>query len=202
MGDTKRCPRCGLDLPITSFNFRSKSKGTRQSYCRSCSNASWRDWYSKPGNKDHHLQVLRARRKRRIARNKALVEKLKSVPCADCGLRYPIAAMDFDHLEDTEELISKLVYTVGVKRLLMEIAECEVVCANCHRIRTARRSARRAVAEARGLPSSYHGLWRSLVSARRLGRRGRRFESDQPDSSVSRRRHASHLGLELPNRYN
>ena len=29
----------------------------------------------------------------------------------------------------------------------------------------------------------YSGLWRSLVSARRLGRRGRRFESDQPDSS-------------------
>jgi hypothetical protein len=27
------------------------------------------------------------------------------------------------------------------------------------------------------------GMWRSLVSARRLGRRGRRFESGHPDGS-------------------
>lgn len=36
------------------------------------------------------------------------------------------------------------------------------------------------------IPSAFFGLWRSLVSARRLGRRGRRFKSDQPDSPQDR----------------
>lgn len=60
-------------------------------------------------------------------------------PCADYGGRFPIEAMDFDHLEDKQALISKLVYTAGTGRLVEEIAKCEVVCSNCHRVRTSRR---------------------------------------------------------------
>jgi hypothetical protein len=139
MSDLKLCGSCGESLPLSEFNFRSRAQGTYQSYCRTCANASWRRWYSKPANKRKHLETLRRRRKKRIARNKAIVEELKSQPCVDCGRSYPIEAMDFDHLEDKEELISKLVYTAGTERLLSEIAKCEVVCSNCHRVRTARR---------------------------------------------------------------
>jgi len=47
--------------------------------------------------------------------------------------------MDFDHLGGKEALISKLVFQSGIERLEKELAKCEVVCANCHRIRTTAR---------------------------------------------------------------
>ena len=139
MPEQKTCGSCGQALPLSSFSFKNRSRGTRQSYCRECANEAWRRWYEKPANKAHHLRVLNERRKRRIERNRRLVAELKSVPCRDCGGKFPTEAMDFDHLDDKEALISQLVYTAGTERLLTEVRKCEVVCANCHRIRTTRR---------------------------------------------------------------
>jgi hypothetical protein len=55
--------------------------------------------------------------------------------------------LEFDHLEEKTASISKLVSCAATARSLdAEIARCEVVCANCHRRRTARRGGwRRAV---------------------------------------------------------
>ena len=46
--------------------------------------------------------------------------------------------MDFDHLRDKKFNISN---SMGMPEaaLLAEIAKCEVVCSNCHRIRTEKR---------------------------------------------------------------
>jgi hypothetical protein len=47
--------------------------------------------------------------------------------------------MDFDHIGPKRNEVSQLVYVSGTEALLEEIKRCEVVCANCHRIRTVRR---------------------------------------------------------------
>lgn len=44
--------------------------------------------------------------------------------------------MDFDHLSDKTSSINKLVTNGSMKKLLVEIAKCEIVCSNCHRSRT------------------------------------------------------------------
>jgi hypothetical protein len=59
--------------------------------------------------------------------------------CADCGLRNPLhpEIYDFDHLPGSgKEFNVSQMLTKSWKRLLMEIEKCEVVCSNCHRIRT------------------------------------------------------------------
>lgn len=66
---------------------------------------------------------------------RTLLNTYKSVPCADCGCTYPPYVMDFDHLSDKKFLISKC-YKTNIHRLMEEISKCEVVCSNCHRIRT------------------------------------------------------------------
>lgn len=60
--------------------------------------------------------------------------------CVDCGYNAHPAALDFDHLPGTEKLY-RVCTMAGMSRKLIdaEIAKCEVVCANCHRIRTAER---------------------------------------------------------------
>lgn len=89
-------------------------------------------------NKDRIAAYNRDRRDRR----QVVIDELKSVPCADCGGRFPPACMDFDHVGEKTFQIATA-YTRSLATVLAEIAKCEVVCANCHRIRTARRLVRK-----------------------------------------------------------
>lgn len=72
-------------------------------------------------------------------RNLAYVYTFKDVPCADCGGKFPPVCMDFDHVRGTKKFnMAKAVHR-SLKAIDEEIAKCDVVCSNCHRIRTASR---------------------------------------------------------------
>jgi len=63
--------------------------------------------------------------------------------CVDCGFDNPIA-LEFDHrdhLGKKRQGISQMVAeaNVSVETLPIEIAKCEVRCANCHRLVTSER---------------------------------------------------------------
>jgi len=99
----------------------------------------------------HHLHV-EARRKSLSRQRKARkgmrvwVKELKeSTPCTDCGQFFPHYVMDFDHVRGTKiENVSKLYRGLGgKKKIIEEIEKCEIVCSNCHRIRTHERSVRK-----------------------------------------------------------
>jgi hypothetical protein len=78
----------------------------------------------------------------RQRRNQDAVNAAKSGPCVDCGRKFPLECMDLDHvLERGPKLfnLSKL----GARKLenvLAEIAKCDLVCSNCHRLRTFERA--------------------------------------------------------------
>ena len=138
-----RCPRCDRDLPLGSFDFRDAEKTRIQSYCRERAKAAWRDWYSKDGNRERHCRLVGKRRRARIGRHRVMVQEFKQLPCADCGKTFPPEVMDFDHIREKRLEVSRLLYVSGTAALLEEIGKCEVVCANCHRIRTKRRPTER-----------------------------------------------------------
>lgn len=80
------------------------------------------------------LGNLKRRRKLREISNKH-----KDRPCADCGLRYPPYVMDLDHqpgFEKTANVARMISAGYAESRVREELEKCEVVCANCHRIRT------------------------------------------------------------------
>jgi hypothetical protein len=67
----------------------------------------------------------------------------------DCGEGDPVV-LDFDHVRGEKLFsVSKGLTDRSFDTLVAEMAKCEVVCANCHRRRTARRAgfARAAVAQ-------------------------------------------------------
>ena len=58
----------------------------------------------------------------------------------DCGGRFEPWMMDFDHRDPMQKLFSLVAENVYLKSrsvLEAEVAKCDVICANCHRIRTA-----------------------------------------------------------------
>lgn len=45
--------------------------------------------------------------------------------------------MDFDHLGDKKTNIARLVNSeASIKTIKIELSKCELVCSNCHRLRT------------------------------------------------------------------
>ena len=128
----KTCPRCGKRKRLTSF-YRKGADG-RQSYCRKCNNESRAAYYQE--NKARY-KLNKQRLKSKLADE---INALKAnTPCADCRKRFPPVAMDFDHLEGSTKSgnVSTLIHTLQSRVVVMrEIEKCEIVCANCHRVRT------------------------------------------------------------------
>lgn len=86
-----------------------------------------------------------ARKRERHAENAAALRKLKEVPCKDCGQRFPHYVMDFDHVPERGEKVRDIASLAGSRKvtapsLVAEIAKCDIVCANCHKIRTYHRN--------------------------------------------------------------
>ena len=74
---------------------------------------------------------------RKFADFKAVINKLKDVPCADCGQKFPPCAMDYDHkVGEIKSFNVGTGYSYTIVNVIKEIDKCDVVCANCHRIRT------------------------------------------------------------------
>ena len=133
---TLHCSRCRQFLPADAFPREGPKKAGRpNAWCKRCHSQYNRNYFkAHPG--------LYARRKRERARRlAAFIRNLKEGrPCADCGASYPYFVMDFDHVGAKRFAISKApTHALSVKRLLEEIDRCELVCANCHRVRTWKR---------------------------------------------------------------
>jgi hypothetical protein len=133
------CGRCRRLLPLSAFHQRSDRPGKPQSYCKPCRSAYHREWYARSYAR-HRANVAELKRRYR-QENKQLLAAAKAVPCADCGGRFPTRAMDFDHVRGVKrgnvaQMVKDAASPVAVRA---EIAKCDVVCANCDRIRTEQR---------------------------------------------------------------
>lgn len=79
-----------------------------------------------------------ANNKLKTRRMREYIEKVKSVPCLDCGVEYPSYVMDFDHRPGVKKLsnVGRMMTCGSWTKLLAEIDKCDIVCSNCHRERT------------------------------------------------------------------
>lgn len=119
-----RCARCGRCEPEVEFAPGDGPNGKRY-WCRPCVAAANRKRYEKV---------------------RAFIDPIKLVSgCVDCGFKAHPAALDFDHLPGHVKSFNLGSVNDILRRprseVLAEIAKCEVVCSNCHRIRTVTRGA-------------------------------------------------------------
>jgi len=76
---------------------------------------------------------------KRVHDRRKLIDNIKlSSGCLHCGYNSHAVALDFDHLNPSEKSfnISKHFITTPIKKLMKEINKCQVLCANCHRVKT------------------------------------------------------------------
>lgn len=59
----------------------------------------------------------------------------ESHPCTDCHLFYPAVVMEYDHVRGLKSYDVSKMSLVSLGRVAQEIDKCDLVCANCHRLR-------------------------------------------------------------------
>jgi hypothetical protein len=121
---TKVCAECEQELPLEEFYRNHKQRDGYVRRCKSC-----------------HRERYNVGRSDRAKKARGYFEQIKlERGCADCGYNANSAALDFDHLPEFVKLY-RFCTMAGMRQELIdaEIAKCEVVCANCHRIRTVTR---------------------------------------------------------------
>lgn len=129
----KTCTKCKITKE--SFPKRSASKDGLSSWCTSCFSEHSKNKYASDAEE-------RARKKKNVDR---LIEKtreyifqyLKKNPCVVCG-ESDIVVLEFDHRNPDEKKynVSEMM-KFSVESLKNEIKKCDVLCANCHRRKTA-----------------------------------------------------------------
>ena len=127
--ETRICADCDVEY---------EHYGQRQRRCKKCRRIYDNNWYAKQTDEKRKKIIKRKRNRRR--RNVAFVQFYKArYGCIDCGYRDSVQALEFDHLPGTnkKKAISNLCSNgASLKTIFEEIQKCELVCANCHRIRT------------------------------------------------------------------
>lgn len=94
----------------------------------------WRNAYMKRRRitKGDHL---RAQERARASTVQEFIRAHKlSIGCQDCGYAAHHAALEFDHVDDNKAL--NVCNSKSIAQAKAEISKCEVVCSNCHRVRT------------------------------------------------------------------
>ena len=136
------CEGCGSNFAAT------RGKEATQRYCGP--RCRYTTWVAQ--NRAKLNENVRAYRARRYVKDghwrdegpaatwlKSWMLELKAAPCADCRATFPACCMDFDHRDGTAKLYnvgSMFAHHYSVDLINAEIAKCDLVCANCHRIRT------------------------------------------------------------------
>jgi len=129
------CSRCLAWKPESEFHNSARGEFT---YCRDCRNAYDREYYAERGG-----PARRARRRAWLDAARQWMNGLKAgIPCADCGGVFPVFVMQWDHLPDFEKGgdIGTMLAHRSRAWILEELKKCELVCANCHVMRTVKRA--------------------------------------------------------------
>lgn len=120
-------------MKICSKCKKEEVRADQYSYCRGCHNEYQKLYY-------HSNAKQKERIKENAKKYRLYVQSLKdNQPCKDCKVKYPYYVMHFDHLPKYKkefEIATAVNFKFTKEKLIKELAKCELVCANCHAIRT------------------------------------------------------------------
>lgn len=132
----KTCPGCNTSKSLSEFRENKSKKDGVQGYCILCDKQKQAIWYQK--NKEKCVAKAHTRNKENREENRQyIIEHLKQNPCVVCGEK-DIVVLEFDHLRDKKCNVSKLVGGYSLELVKEEVSKCQVLCANCHKRKTAK----------------------------------------------------------------
>jgi len=96
-----------------------------------------KNWYIE--NKERHVEnVMENTKNARVLARKFVYQYLLTHPCTTCGETDP-AVLEFHHVGEKDKEVGRMIAQgYPPESIATEIAQCVVLCANCHRRLTAK----------------------------------------------------------------
>lgn len=139
----KTCSVCGESKAELNFFYRDRRTGTRHSQCKECyaikRRRIWREHYHKHGS-EYRQRAIERNRKLKLNLRKLLFEYLSDKSCVICGIT-DYRVLEFDHINPLSKSFSISQGVHGIlswTKILAEIEKCQILCANCHKIKTSK----------------------------------------------------------------
>jgi len=142
----KICDACGALFPAKQL-IDGRVRGLyRRRFCLTCSpwgahntsglppGAMDREQRDERRRKRKNATTYRSQKKRRKQQKAELVAE-RGGRCVDCGYSASAAALDFHHRDPGDKDFAISSFNGSRSRLLVEVEKCDLLCANCHRIR-------------------------------------------------------------------
>ena len=127
-------------MKLRSAFYRSKNRADGlQAYCRACRAQIDHEEYERRVGRS---VPRRSQMSYAVARGAWLRSLKTGRPCTDCGRVFAPQVMQWDHLPQFEKIgdVSESFWGRTDDEIRREIAKCELVCTNCHTIRTFKRN--------------------------------------------------------------
>lgn len=131
----KECITCKETKDDSDFSFGSRKE--RRRHCKECQRRSDQEKYR--NRSPEKVQKDKTRRRENLGRSREWLRKIKNNPCLDCGRSFHFFVMDFDHTDPkTKKFDVGTAASQGLstRALQEEVSKCDLVCSNCHRMRT------------------------------------------------------------------
>ena len=130
------CNQCKISKSIEDFFWNcNKSKKAKRKVCILCLRLRNQNWYKK----NSKVHILKA--KHRKDRNREFIHEYKVAhSCIQCGESDPLV-LDFDHRDPSKKsfgICDSVHNGRSLEKIQEEIDKCDMLCANCHRRKTAK----------------------------------------------------------------
>lgn len=136
----RTCSQCDEEKVLEDFYFN-KSKNQYDYWCKDCQREYRRGHYRK--NKQYYVdKASKYSTENYFDVNTAKIRELfESSGCTDCDIT-DWRVLEFDHVPGQDKLgnISTMARNYPWVKVQAEIDKCEIVCKNCHALRTYERS--------------------------------------------------------------
>ena len=126
--ETKICTKCDEERDIENFRWKYKSRGIRDSHCKTCTRAAGKNHYTR-----NRQVVIQQTRNRCLIYRDVLISWKETLHCVTCKESDRVC-LDFHHIDSDSKdgEISKMMHSGMIKKAKQELKKCVVVCKNCH----------------------------------------------------------------------
>lgn len=138
----KACTKCSVEKPVSEYFIRDKKSGRLHAQCKTCYKEHRKTYAAEHYRKYGNQYRERAKIRRAAVRQDLqahFIAYMRGKSCAHCG-ENDMRVLEFDHIDPSTKrmgIARAMTHGKSWAFIRAEMDLCQILCANCHKKRTA-----------------------------------------------------------------